>query len=239
ASPRLEPGPAPVRQVPRASAGAQRARHGDREHAARLDERQGRARSEPRRRAPRRSLVGGAMSRIGKRPIEVPQGVTVTIDGSNVAVKGPRGELTRRLPADIAVTLQDNQVVVARPSEDKRHKALHGLTRTLVANMVDGVSKGFTRTLEIQGVGYRAEAKPYGVFLALGFSHPVEYKAPAGIKIAVDNTTTVRIEGADKEAVGQVAAEIRNLRPPEPYKGKGIRYQGEQVRRKAGKTGAK
>ena len=179
------------------------------------------------------------MSRIGKRPIEVPQGVTVTIDGSDVAVKGPRGELKRRLPADIAVTLENNQVMVARPSEDKRHKALHGLTRTLVANMVDGVSKGFTRTLEIQGVGYRAEAKPYGVFLALGFSHPVEYKAPAGIKIAVENPTTVRIEGADKETVGQVAAEIRNLRPPEPYKGKGIRYQGEQVRRKAGKTGAK
>ncbi len=179
------------------------------------------------------------MSRIGKKPVTVPQGVTVSVDGSQVAVKGPRGELSRRLPAEIAVAVENNEVRVARPSEEKRHKALHGLTRTLVANMVEGASKGFTKTLEIQGVGYRAEAKPYGVLLNLGFSHQVEYKAPAGIKIAVDNPTTVRVEGADKEVVGQVAAEIRSLRPPEPYKGKGIRYQGEQVRRKAGKTGAK
>jgi large subunit ribosomal protein L6 len=137
------------------------------------------------------------------------------------------------------VALADGQVTVARPSEEKRHKALHGLSRTLVQNMVEGVSKGFSKTLEIQGVGYKAEAKPYGVNLIVGYSHPVKYEAPKGIKISVENNTVVKIEGADKEAVGQVAAELRSVRPPEPYKGKGIRYQGEQVRRKAGKTGAK
>ena len=137
------------------------------------------------------------------------------------------------------LALADGAFTVARPSEDKKHKALHGLTRTLVQNMVDGVSKGFSKTLEIQGVGYKAEAKPYGVNLIVGFSHPVKYEAPKGIKISVENNTVVKIEGADKEIVGQVAAELRAVRPPEPYKGKGIRYQGEQVRRKAGKTGAK
>jgi large subunit ribosomal protein L6 len=137
------------------------------------------------------------------------------------------------------VALADGRFTVERPSDEKRHKALHGLTRTLVQNMVDGVSKGFSKTLEIQGVGYKAEAKPYGVNLIVGFSHPVKYEAPKGIKISVENNTTVKIEGADKEVVGQVAAELRSVRPPEPYKGKGIRYQGEQVRRKAGKTGAK
>jgi large subunit ribosomal protein L6 len=137
------------------------------------------------------------------------------------------------------IALEKDQFTVARPSEEKRHKALHGLTRTLVQNMVEGVSKGFTKTLEIQGVGYKAEAKPYGVNLIVGYSHPVKYEAPKGIKISVDNNTVVKIEGADKELVGQVAAELRSVRPPEPYKGKGIRYQGEQVRRKAGKTGAK
>jgi large subunit ribosomal protein L6 len=137
------------------------------------------------------------------------------------------------------IALKDNQFTVARPSEEKRHKALHGLTRTLVQNMVEGVSKGFSKSLEIQGVGYKAEAKPYGVNLIVGFSHPVKYEAPKGIKISVDNNVMVKIEGADKELVGQVAAELRQVRPPEPYKGKGIRYVGEQVRRKAGKTGAK
>jgi large subunit ribosomal protein L6 len=137
------------------------------------------------------------------------------------------------------IALDQDQFTVARPSEEKRHKALHGLTRTLVQNMVEGVSKGFSKTLEIQGVGYKAEAKPYGVNLIVGYSHPVKYEAPKGIKISVDNNTVVKIEGADKELVGQVAAELRSVRPPEPYKGKGIRYQGEQVRRKAGKTGAK
>jgi large subunit ribosomal protein L6 len=179
------------------------------------------------------------MSRIGKKPVTVPKGVAVEIQGNTVAVKGPRGELRRTLHSEMQVALADGQVTVARPSEEKRHKALHGLSRTLVQNMVDGVSKGFSKTLEIQGVGYKAEAKPYGVNLIVGYSHPVKYEAPKGIKISVENNTVVKIEGADKEAVGQVAAELRSVRPPEPYKGKGIRYQGEQVRRKAGKTGAK
>ncbi len=179
------------------------------------------------------------MSRIGKRPVTVPQGVTVDLQGQVVAVKGPRGELRRTLHPEMQLALADGTFTVSRPSEEKKHKALHGLTRTLVQNMVDGVSKGFSRTLEIQGVGYKAEAKPYGVNLIVGYSHPVKYEAPKGIKISVENNTTVKIEGADKEAVGQVASELRAVRPPEPYKGKGIRYQGEQVRRKAGKTGAK
>jgi large subunit ribosomal protein L6 len=179
------------------------------------------------------------MSRIGRKPVTVPKGVTVQLQGHDVAVKGPRGELRRRLHPDMQIALDKDQFTVARPTEEKRHKALHGLTRTLVQNMVEGVSKGFTKTLEIQGVGYKAEAKPYGVNLIVGYSHPVKYEAPKGIKITVDNNTVVKIEGADKELVGQVAAELRSVRPPEPYKGKGIRYQGEQVRRKAGKTGAK
>jgi large subunit ribosomal protein L6 len=179
------------------------------------------------------------MSRIGRKPVAIPKGVTLQVDGNTVAVKGPRGELRRALHPDMEIALKDNQFTVARPSEEKRHKALHGLTRTLVQNMVEGVSKGFSKSLEIQGVGYKAEAKPYGVNLIVGYSHPVKYEAPKGIKISVDNNVLVKIEGADKELVGQVAAELRQVRPPEPYKGKGIRYVGEQVRRKAGKTGAK
>jgi large subunit ribosomal protein L6 len=179
------------------------------------------------------------MSRIGRKPVAVPKGVSVDLQGSTVAVKGPRGELRRSLHPEMKLALADGVFIVERPSEDKRHKALHGLTRTLVQNMVEGVSKGFSKTLEIQGVGYKAEAKPYGVNLIVGYSHPVKYEAPQGIKISVENNTVVKIEGADKEVVGQVAAELRSVRPPEPYKGKGIRYQGEQVRRKAGKTGAK
>jgi large subunit ribosomal protein L6 len=179
------------------------------------------------------------MSRIGKRPVTLPKGVTLDLQGQVVAVKGPKGELRRTLHPEMQLALADGTFTVARPSEEKRHKALHGLTRTLVQNMVDGVSKGFSKTLEIQGVGYKAEAKPYGVNLIVGFSHPVKYEAPKGIKISVENNTVVKIEGADKEAVGQVASELRAVRPPEPYKGKGIRYQGEQIRRKAGKTGAK
>ncbi|MEE8060615.1 MAG: 50S ribosomal protein L6 [Gemmatimonadales bacterium] len=178
------------------------------------------------------------MSRIGKMPVPIPSGVSVDLEGSHITVKGPRGELSRNLPPEMLVSMADDQVTVTRPSEAKRHKALHGLTRTLVANMVDGVTAGFSKTLEIQGVGYRAEAKPFGITLIVGYSHTVDYKAPEGIKISVDKNT-VKVEGADKEKVGQVAAEIRSVRPPEPYKGKGIRYQGEQVRRKAGKTGAK
>ena len=176
------------------------------------------------------------MSRIGKKPVTLPKGVAVEIQGNTVAVKGPRGELRRTLHTEMQVALADGQVTVSRPSDEKRHKALHGLSRTLVQNMVDGVSKGFSKTLEIQGVGYKAEAKPYGVNLIVGYSHPVKYEAPKGIKISVENNTVVKIEGADKEAVGQVAAELRSVRPPEPYKGKGIRYEGEQVRRKSGKA---
>jgi large subunit ribosomal protein L6 len=179
------------------------------------------------------------MSRIGKKPVLVPKGVTAEVQGNTVAVKGPKGELRRTFHPDMTLALADGQVTVARPSDDKRHKALHGLTRTLVQNMMDGVAKGYHKTLEIQGVGYKAEPKPYGVNLIVGFSHPVKYEAPKGIKISVENNTLVKVEGADKEIVGQVAAELRLVRPPEPYKGKGIRYQGEQVRRKAGKTGAK
>jgi len=179
------------------------------------------------------------MSRIGRKPVAVPKGVSVAVDGHQVSVKGPRGELKRTVHHEMKIALAGEQVTVTRPSDEARHKALHGLTRTLIQNMVDGVNKGFSRTLEIQGVGYKAEAKSGGLQLALGFSHPVSYPAPPGIKFTVDNNTIVKIEGPDKELVGQVAAEIRNLRKPEPYKGKGVRYQGETVRRKAGKTGAK
>jgi large subunit ribosomal protein L6 len=179
------------------------------------------------------------MSRIGRKPVAVPKGVTLEVQGQTVAVKGPKGELRRTLHPEMMLTLADGNFAVARPSEEPKHKALHGLSRTLVQNMIEGVTKGFSKTLEIQGVGYKAEAKPYGVNLIVGFSHPVKYEAPKGIKISVENNTIVKIEGADKEIVGQVAAELRAVRPPEPYKGKGVRYQGEQVRRKAGKTGAK
>ena len=176
------------------------------------------------------------MSRIGKRPVPLPQGVTAQVDGSRLTVKGPKGEIGRTIHAELSVVVEDGAIVVRRPSDENRHKALHGLTRTLVANMVDGVTKGFAKALEIQGVGYKAEPKPFGVQLIVGFSHPVPYHAPQGIKISVDNNVLLRIEGVDKELVGQVAAELRAIRPPEPYKGKGIRYVGEQVRRKAGKT---
>jgi large subunit ribosomal protein L6 len=179
------------------------------------------------------------MSRIGKRPVAVPNGVTVSLQGNTVAVKGPKGELRRTFHPDMQLAMADGHVTVSRPSDEPKHKALHGLSRTLVQNMVEGVTKGFVKTLEIQGVGYKAEPKPYGVNLVVGYSHPVKYEAPKGIKITVENNTVVRIEGADKEIVGQVAAELRSVRPPEPYKGKGVRYQGEQIRRKAGKTGAK
>jgi large subunit ribosomal protein L6 len=179
------------------------------------------------------------MSRIGKKPVAVPKGVTVTLNGNTVSVKGPKGELARTFHPEMKLAMEGENVTVSRPSDETKHKALHGLSRTLLANMVEGVTKGYNKTLEIQGVGYKAETKPFGLQLSLGFSHPVQYKAPTGIKFAVENNTVVKIEGADKEMVGQVAAELRNMRPPEPYKGKGIRYQGEQVRRKAGKTGAK
>jgi large subunit ribosomal protein L6 len=179
------------------------------------------------------------MSRIGKLPIEIPKGVTVTVEGNTVKVKGPRGELSRTINSELSVEMKDDTVIVSRPSDESGHKALHGLSRTLVANMVEGVTKGFQKTLDIVGVGYRAEARPYGLQLALGYSHPIEYKAPAGIKLSAPQPTQIIVDGANKEVVGQVAAEIRSLRPPEPYKGKGIKYAGEQIRRKAGKAGSK
>ena len=179
------------------------------------------------------------MSRIGKRPIEVPKGVTVTIDGNMVKTKGPKGELERALHPDMKVSMEGTTITVERPSEESKHKALHGLSRTLVANMVDGVSTGFTKTLELVGVGYKAEVRPYGLQLALGYSHPIEYRAPQGIKLTAPVPTQIIVEGANKEVVGQVAAELRSLRPPEPYKGKGVKYQGELIRRKAGKGGSK
>lgn len=179
------------------------------------------------------------MSRIGKLPVKIPKGVTVTAEGHTVTVKGPRGELRRTIHEELAVKVDGDAIVVSRPSDENRHKALHGLTRTLIANMVEGVTQGYAKTLEIAGVGYKAEPRPYGLQFALGFSHPIEFRAPAGIKLSAPNPTTVQIEGTDKEIVGQVAAEIRGLRPPEPYKGKGIKYQGEVIRRKAGKAGGK
>ena len=179
------------------------------------------------------------MSRIGKKPVPLPAGVTATISGTTVTVKGPKGSLSRTLPSEMLVSLEGTEITVARPSEQERHKALHGLSRTLVANMVEGVSNGFFKKLELQGVGYKAEPKPFGINLVVGLSHQVPVKAPEGITLVCETPTLVRVEGMSKELVGQVAAEIRNVRPPEPYKGKGIRYLGEQVRRKAGKTGAK
>lgn len=179
------------------------------------------------------------MSRIGKRPVKIPQGVTVTLDGNAISVKGPKGQLSRTLPAEMTVKVEDGQVSVTRPSDVGRHRALHGLTRSLINNMVEGVTQGFSKTLEIRGVGYKAEATAKGARLVVGYSHPVDYNAPEGISISVDGTTVVKVEGIDKERVGQVAAEIRRVRPPEPYKGKGIRYTDEHVRTKAGKTGAK
>jgi large subunit ribosomal protein L6 len=179
------------------------------------------------------------MSRIGKHPVAVPNGVTVTIEGNTLKVKGPRGELSRTFHSDMKLTVKDGNVTVERPSEDAKHKALHGLSRTLVSNMVEGVTKGYQKQLDIVGVGYKAETRPYGLQLALGFSHPVEYRAPEGIKLTAPVPTQILIDGANKEIVGQVAAELRSLRPPEPYKGKGIKYAGEQIRRKAGKAGGK
>ena len=178
------------------------------------------------------------MSRIGKQPIEVPQGVDVTVSGQNVKVKGAKGQLTFDAHPDMTLALDDGVLQVTRPSDQPEHRALHGLTRTLIANMVEGVVNGYSKTLEIQGVGYKAELKGSGILLTLGFSHTITYPAPDGVELQVPNQTTIVVAGIDKQKVGQAAAEIRAFRPPEPYKGKGIRYQGEHVRRKAGKTAA-
>jgi large subunit ribosomal protein L6 len=179
------------------------------------------------------------MSRIGKKPIDVPAGVTVTLEGRNVTVKGPRGTLSRSLPPIVSVEVNGAVVTVVRPNEETASKAMHGLTRTLVANMVEGVTKGFQKNLDIVGVGYKAENKPYGLLMSLGYSHQIEVKAPEGIKLNAPTPTSIVVDGSNKEVVGQIAAEIRSLRPPEPYKGKGVKYQGEIVRRKAGKAGGK
>jgi large subunit ribosomal protein L6 len=179
------------------------------------------------------------MSRIGKMPIPIPNGVTVTLDASSVKVKGPKGELAHALPNGITAEKAENVVNVKRASDETNHRSLHGLTRSLIANMVEGVTKGYQKQLEITGVGYKAEVRPYGLQLALGFSHSIQYKAPPGIKLTAPQPTQILIDGADKAMVGQVAAELRQLRPPEPYKGKGIRYAGEVIRRKAGKAGGK
>jgi large subunit ribosomal protein L6 len=175
------------------------------------------------------------MSRIGKSPIELPGGVSVSISPGRVMVNGPLGELSQQVPQRIKVEESDGQLVVTRPTERGEDRALHGLTRTLVANMVEGVTKGFAKTLEIQGVGYRASLRGADLELNVGFSHPVVKKAPQGITFEVPQPTQVIVKGIDKQKVGQVAAEVRAVRPPEPYKGKGIRYEGEYVRRKVGK----
>src|SRR5580698_5160423 len=177
------------------------------------------------------------MSRIGRSPIPVPSNVTVTINGDNVAVKGPQGTLERTLPTGIAITQEGDELVVTRPDDERHHRALHGLSRSLVANMVTGVTDGFTKELEIVGVGYRATAKgPNALELALGFSHSVSVDAPDGISFEVPVPTRIIVKGIDKEQVGQVAANIRKIRKPEPYKGKGVRYAGKRVLRKAGKA---
>ncbi len=177
------------------------------------------------------------MSRIGRLPIPVPSGVNVTLQGRDITVAGPKGTLSRTLHPDILVEQEDGRLVVSRPTEQKTHKQLHGLTRTLVANMVTGVTTGYRKPLEITGVGYRAQKVGDKLQLSLGYSHPVEITPPPGITFELDNPTRLAVVGIDKELVGQVAAQVRASRKPEPYKGKGVRYAGEQIRRKAGKAG--
>ncbi|GAA6614260.1 50S ribosomal protein L6 [Scytonema sp. NUACC26] len=177
------------------------------------------------------------MSRIGKRPIKVPAKVEVTVDGTKVIVKGPKGELSRQLPSQVTVSQEGEILQVTRRDDSRICRQMHGLSRTLVSNMVEGVSQGFQRRLEIQGVGYRAAVQGRNLVLNMGYSHQVQIVPPEGIQFAVENNTNVIVSGYDKEVVGNIAAKIRDVRPPEPYKGKGIRYAGEAVRRKAGKTG--
>ena len=179
------------------------------------------------------------MSRIGKQPIPIPAGVNVSVDGSTVRVKGPKGEMVQTFRPEMKIELNDGVLTVERPTESKQDRALHGLTRALLANMVTGVTTGYRKALELVGVGYKAEKRGKNLVLTVGYSHPVEYPEEAGLTITTPAPTQIVIEGIDKQRVGQAAAEIRSVRPPEPYKGKGIRYQGEHVRRKAGKAGAK
>jgi large subunit ribosomal protein L6 len=179
------------------------------------------------------------MSRIGKLPIEIPSGVTVTMNGSAITVKGPKGTLTRDVMDSVSIELNDNKILVTRSEDTKIAHSAHGLTRTLINNMVTGVTKGFEKVLEITGVGYRAEVKGNVLSLALGYSHPVNYELPQGISVEVDKMTKISLKGNDRELVGQTAAKIRSFRTPEPYKGKGIKYAGETILRKAGKAGKK
>ncbi len=176
------------------------------------------------------------MSRIGKLPVQIPQGVQVSLQGQSLSAEGPRGTLTLDIHPEMEVKVEGGQVTVHRPSDQPKHKALHGLTRSLVNNMLAGVSQGFSRTLEIVGVGYKAEKTGNGIKVLVGYSHPILVPAPEGVSLDCPNATTIVVSGPDKQKVGQIAAEIRSFRPPEPYKGKGIRYRGEQIRRKAGKT---
>lgn len=178
------------------------------------------------------------MSRVGRQPIPVPEGVTVTLDGQRVTVKGPKGELSGSFDPELSIVLEDGELRVSRPTDQPRHRSLHGLTRTLVANMVVGVTGGFEKTLEIHGVGYRVLKKGNGIELNVGFSNPVAFEAPAGVELVIESPTLLHVRGTDKQQVGETAARIRKVRPPEPYKGKGIRYSGEHVRRKAGKAAA-
>lgn len=179
------------------------------------------------------------MSRIGRLPVPIPKNVEVKVEDHTVTVRGPLGELSRRLPELMSIEVQDQQIVVRRPNDTRMAKALHGLTRTLVSNMVQGVTSGFEKRLEINGVGYRAQQSGTGIVLQVGYSHQVNFPAPPGIRLVVEAPNRILVAGTDKELVGETAARIRRVRPPEPYKGKGIRYLNEVVRRKAGKTGAK
>lgn len=179
------------------------------------------------------------MSRIGREPITVPKSVEVRLTGSHISVKGPKGELTRDLHPRMQVNLDGETLTVTRPDDERESRSLHGLTRTLVANMVEGVSSGFEKVLDLQGVGYRAAKSGRKLVLTVGYSHPVEMEPPQGVEVEVPAPVNVIVKGANKEAVGEFAAKVRSVRPPEPYKGKGIRYRGEHVRRKVGKTGKK
>ncbi|MCT8136448.1 50S ribosomal protein L6 [Anaerobacillus sp. CMMVII] len=179
------------------------------------------------------------MSRIGNKPVQIPSGVTVTLDNTNITVKGPKGELTRELHPDMIVKVEENTLTVERPSDNKLHRSLHGTTRSIISNMVEGVTNGYEKKLELIGVGYRASKQGTKLVLNVGYSHPVEIEPEAGVEVEVPANTKITVKGIDKERVGALASNIRAVRAPEPYKGKGIRYEGEFVRRKEGKTGKK